>query len=828
MARSSSRRTTPQPQPALAPAPAPIKVTRLTRSQSRDLSDQASQQPAAKQGRGSRQTSVESTGSTASGARVARGAKRAAQPGPDLTTVEEDTEPQDVPSTTRTQIAEEGEDEDEDVDEVEGELTRQSQSPSAGSTFSGTTAITSFSQVQSSALKPDQVLSKFSGLHDCSLSILSNIAPGNAKLSEITAIIEEVEQTGSTRRRILDTRKNSLKNMFIHFTASREFDFIEPKIAVKALFPNSVPPQTDACPWRPDDVFFRANLAKLAYDVLTLGQGSRTAFEFVRDLDQIFPLPGFLSSFATKGRSDDVRTPGSSELLEETLRFGLEIRTQLAILCLQLPEIQLSQNALHECFFDGESDDARSFEGADVANVGLEAWQRFEKESRERETDIDKYVDFERGRVNLEPLCKEYSWLAFQQQALSWIRLRNREISAHLEELGGPDEIATQLENAVRDIHVQPESTMRGEKDRTTAQGEENPLLFASPKHLKVLSKNAKRLSGGGAAPSANRPVENEGNTDLPQEVGDGWRPLVQDDEEDDHDREVQDLASQYGPSVPTVRGIMSKSQKEYKENLRRDARPEERRSTLLDRQPNAERVQFGDGFEDSQEPQGTAAPGRPVATQAGKRPRPTQVDAEDEPSEDEGFQEDTRATNTQARRSEAPIAQRQTSRLSSPAKRRRTTTQTQQRVGQSTLGEDDSTEDNNAQGDDVPDAPLQGSWADIQAQAKANSTRLLPVRKERKAWTVEETDALFKLITDYGCAWATILAADEEKVFRDRSQVDLKDKARIIKFIHIKAHGSPEGLPDGFDGVTLKEQQRNMLRKLGFVWEKQREPVPA
>lgn len=58
--------------------------------------------------------------------------------------------------------------------------------------------------------------------------------------------------------------------------------------------------------------------------------------------------------------------------------------------------------------------------------------------------------------------------------------------------------------------------------------------------------------------------------------------------------------------------------------------------------------------------------------------------------------------------------------------------------------------------------------------------------RQQRKSFTLREEKRLTKLIGKYGTAWAAILKADEKyrsPMLQNRSQVDLKDKARNLAF---------------------------------------------
>jgi hypothetical protein len=94
---------------------------------------------------------------------------------------------------------------------------------------------------------------------------------------------------------------------------------------------------------------------------------------------------------------------------------------------------------------------------------------------------------------------------------------------------------------------------------------------------------------------------------------------------------------------------------------------------------------------------------------------------------------------------------------------------------------------------------------------------------KSRKRWTIEETGTLINLITQYGVSWAQIKKFDEVNgnILADRDQVNLKDKARNIKFDILK---SRQPLPPNFDLVTLSA---TMKAKLATMSANDAEEVP-
>jgi hypothetical protein len=91
-----------------------------------------------------------------------------------------------------------------------------------------------------------------------------------------------------------------------------------------------------------------------------------------------------------------------------------------------------------------------------------------------------------------------------------------------------------------------------------------------------------------------------------------------------------------------------------------------------------------------------------------------------------------------------------------------------------------------------------------------------------RSKWTTEETGGLYGYITREGTSWAHIKSIDDAgaQLLTLRSQVDLKDKARNMKFDILKA-GLP--LPPNFESVPLAKAMREKLESMGRL-----APAPA
>jgi hypothetical protein len=91
---------------------------------------------------------------------------------------------------------------------------------------------------------------------------------------------------------------------------------------------------------------------------------------------------------------------------------------------------------------------------------------------------------------------------------------------------------------------------------------------------------------------------------------------------------------------------------------------------------------------------------------------------------------------------------------------------------------------------------------------------------QERKAWSLPEEQRLIDLIAAHGPAYSKILKADADEVeprLQSRGQVQLKDKARNIKFAYLKAG---DQLPDGFGAVSIGKKMVEKLREKNIYVE--------
>ncbi|KZF20468.1 hypothetical protein L228DRAFT_285170, partial [Xylona heveae TC161] len=278
------------------------------------------------------------------------------------------------------------------------------------------------------------------------------------------------------------------------------------------------------------------------------------------------------------------------------------------------------------------------------------------------------------------------------------------------------------------------------------------------------------------------------------------------DDAEDDEwrpGRNSEDNEVLQDPYVPTRSSQQMLEQYTIGKSLQRrehDAEQQQGRPkrNFIDRQPDASRVEFDD-------PPGS---GQPTPVPVGRASRKRKLanrsnEGDEDDDQDDAFQQDTRPTNAEARRREAPVAaRRQAIREMSTEhhdddaedaheveqqqqrerrERREQREQRQERASEDAAREFTPTSRGQSHLDDDPGSVYQ----QVQAEARRRvATRLPPKVQTRQKWSTEETSLLIRCVQKYGTSWSRIVQS--EPLFNDRGQVGLKDKARNIKFDYL------------------------------------------
>ena len=317
-------------------------------------------------------------------------------------------------------------------------------------------------------------------------------------------------------------------------------------------------------------------------------------------------------------------------------------------------------------------------------------------------------------------------------------------------------------------------SVVQSSSASTSGNGLKAPTVAGAQKGksaLRNIHQAEPPSSGSVNAPSAqgisSKPISlsdnvNEGDLDL------GLTPM--DDEETATTRGGPSKIPSPGVRREVIALNRSIEAEQDKENVPTAGLGRSRQRSFLDAQAGAQRVGF-----DSQSPSPAAVP---LIT--------GELDEQTfDISEDEGFEQDTRA-QPQMSSMRSWKRRRQSTEPASPEKRVRVVSQPRTRV-QST-----SQRPRQAREEEVPSASQM--YRKVNSQAKT-----LTIRKNnsgsvqrRKPWSEQETEALIDFIERLGTSWAKIKEEDEQDnddggLLASRDQVALKDKARNMKFDYLK-----------------------------------------
>lgn len=225
-----------------------------------------------------------------------------------------------------------------------------------------------------------------------------------------------------------------------------------------------------------------------------------------------------------------------------------------------------------------------------------------------------------------------------------------------------------------------------------------------------------------------------------------------------------------------------------------------ENRPSFVDRQHDAERVEFDDGFDPTQRT--VAGPSTAVhidSSRSSGKKRGAATQTNEDVSEDGGFEDDKRAaiaaeaaqrrlqaqaqagpSRPHARFSsppEAPSPKRRSGPLEGPSPRKRQRTEGERQFSVSNRGSSEPEEPG-------VEEPVRSGWAanyrSTQNQAKAKVARTIIKRQTRVKWTEAEIEALIDYVEEHDTQWAEIKRIDGVNgALADRDQVALKDKAR-------------------------------------------------
>ncbi|ORY17749.1 hypothetical protein BCR34DRAFT_554745 [Clohesyomyces aquaticus] len=829
--RSSSRRITPTPQPpsvAATPQPGRASRTRASRSASRDLESIAGSTTNTSR-RSKRQASV---ASESENERPSRQTKRKDQQEPvgDLATVEE----------VDTQIT---------IEEGAATPPRPAivaiaphRSPGAVSEMSGTTAMTSFSMVEAEDLKQQAILRRITRIHDSARELLEHLVPDQGRIEDDSEHYFELQKPDSEYTSTFRDLDFDFSNDLTFFKTEHQ-DYIRPRAVHRAL----LGPDRDPTAMRSglDLVIFLANICFFSKFMMTSDRDKESMWTALLALDNTFPSI-FLHSLNVE-HSDFSR--GESALVRETFELALELRTQLALLVLYRssngsnealsdPDSQLS-----EVFFrspeDGAESVVRGWEVIGLGGRGSHLDKNLSNLVVKRINEIRKHLPkdtetLERGEtVDFDNLFAAFPWSSCILQLQDWVRSRKRELYASIDGLGGIRAISEQVRVEVQQPEIRAASVPKASprKKRTSFGGDRRRSSQKfdpnAPLDEGVIAKLLAREKAVATKPQAKSLDKTQQPTKdvqeaapQPQEEQDQWQPLPLDDEE------FPEPANP-GPSNSAPPRSTAEYVKKYKEVKKID---KENRRGFIARQPTAERVEFGDGFEDTQPVVASSSKGKqPQDPSPRKRRRPTHEDELDDDDDEDEFETAQRDARAEVRRQKAPVKKARFFDIPSsapPSHQLPTRNTNEESVSRPRPQSQPQLQDESFSEEDAPDMteenPPRSSYAAIRNMARVNSSTIARPRKGKVPWSLQEEEALLEYMENFPRQYALIVKLDSSDeghgVLGARSQVNIKDKVRNMAINMIK---SGTGLQPGFENVITAESKIGaQLIEDGYEWQ--------
>jgi hypothetical protein len=718
---------------------------------------------------------------------------------------------------------------------VQSEVPDLFRSPGAVSEMSGTTAITSFSMVEAEFLEPRFILKHLRKLCESAEEFLEHIAPDNAGIKEDMLNMQEIQKPDSDYTEEYRDYDVELNVHLKHFK-SEEHSYIHIRALHRALFGingNEAASQSGL-----DLILYLTNLLVFAKNMIHSDRNAKESWDVLRQLDNTFP-----GQFMTSLCSGNPASAVESALIKDTFQLALELRTQLTILVLDKSAGNDGfdpNEIVNEIFFRLEASqavDGSLIRGWNILALGGDEASLPKEFRNDVMEEIDSIKQFfatddeslQRGElVDLEGLWNNFPWQATILRLLQWVRLRHRELHAGIEELGGAAVIARNVKQALEEPQppIEPvkapsvprESPRRKRtsfgRDRRRSSRKFDPNAEVDLRTIDAL-KAKERDSGVHFEVNAPlQPQEEAVQQTMPEAEDDQTaveyqpndvQPVLGEDEEQrekqldeqpeeqesqeqaPQEQQIEELEEQIeAPRLsdpPQSSAALLKALKAVS-NPQKENRP----LSIFDRHTTAQRVEFGDGFDESQPTPGpsTQSKGKqPAQSSSRKRARPVDDD-DDEEDDSDAFESTDRGLRVPERRRNAPITKKV--RIEPPSSSAPTSHQPRPRPSQQPEPEQEESVSETEAPDMTEQAPpQQAPPSSYRAQKELAEQNHRTVKskepKVRQSWSIEAEDAFMNYMHKYPCKYSAILHHDKTGngglgLLQDRTQVNLKDKA--------------------------------------------------
>ncbi|KAK3679121.1 hypothetical protein LTR37_021423 [Vermiconidia calcicola] len=802
MARQSGRPGSRQSSTAPQETATAGRATRSTRSQSREPNEQPTLQRAS--GRGKK-----------------GGAKKGKNAAAELTTVDEDAADEEELEAERS------------TERARAENVAHVRRASVYSGMSGTTAKTSFSQEEIQDLDRDVMVDLLPSLSSAAEELSRLLVPADLKSRPV--VRKEIRTVGTKHNKLYNNRIASIDLHKGHFGST---EYLQPSIVLRALLGVQNIRDVPEATWRPDGVIYKINLASMLKCILISFSENESppsvgAYNLLEALDL-----NFASAIA------------GPEFSNNAFEMCMATVTHLCIHRLEAYQADpyfKPSDIVTLAFYAKDADGDLTFRHRNVLHM-----MQLPPGDQERYTDmirqnVDQMVaifDDDNPATwdhALHTLKVQFKWQQFVDHAIDYYLERKQELDEQIAAVGGIDQIMIGL---AEEVQRREEARIAEAKRQSFSRPGGTPKKGFGKGAIKVLKARAKQLEASSAPAPPTAPV-------APMVVEPAAPPV-------DNAFQGQDDDDQIGPPPKTAAESTARSTLEALSSLqdvqRQNAAKGKGRS-FVDRQEGAQRVEFDDNHltqdlappafrypASSSREQGPYFPDS--QRNAAKRPYDA-VDEEPEefePTQDQGFEVDTRDTTAaDQRRREAPEP---TQRLRQPrfsAAPENDFVRPFLRTAHASASPSPSKRQRRNPGSTIPDPPPPfdpDQYTEIprdqrmylaKVAARHHTIRATQTKpaKARQPWSIQEENALHKLIEEEGeegISYAKLKKYDDHRpegpALEKRNAEDLRFKARNMKQTYLAGRSA---LPRNFEHIVLDKKAIDRLRTLGVPYHQER-----
>ena len=279
-------------------------------------------------------------------------------------------------------------------------------------------------------------------------TILNLLAPPNMSDLFLETRLRDLQTPDSKPKRSLDRARRLFRDVKAVYGSE---DFIKTSIALRGTLNMKDASRIGDGAWRPDDAFYKANLASLVLEAFSRSTSASEPSLPLEKLDRDFPEP-FISRLHGRTRTGST---GSSSLYLETLDLALEIRTQCAVQILRQNQSNPNfdrHEAISQVFY--ESDNENTLRGWAIKGMDPNA-KRDDIISRLRL--VSSAVDSDVDANGFRALQEQFPVQKFLHKLITWCRARSSEIDGRLEKNGGIMGVQSELDSETRRRQGLPE-----------------------------------------------------------------------------------------------------------------------------------------------------------------------------------------------------------------------------------------------------------------------------------------------------------------------------------------------------------------------------------